>query len=224
MEMSLKTLVISCLFGVTVANQPWTIMRRQLPDRVTVQRRVDGHTVIGTVNDVINDDRNNVIGFGDEKITDIGNLQASLNEVEPVVEASEPGFIDSVFGDGAQARIVDGFNGWIVSKARNNPGCVERFVCETYRSGESLNGVSYVAMSLANAAISFMVADMFDQSIDIKELTKAARHGRTIGSCHSMKCDFADSQLRTLENYFEVVENFVATIYNSVSGSLSLGK
>jgi len=223
MEMSLKTLVISCLFGVTVANQPWNIMRRQLPDGVTVQRRVDGHTVIGTVNDVINDDRTNVIGFGDEKADIIGSLQAAANEVEPL-EDSEPGFIDSVFGDGAQARIVDGFNGWIVSKARNNPGCVERFVCETYRSGESLNGVPYVAMSLANAAISFMVADMFDQSIDIKELTKAARHGRTIGACHSMKCDFMDGQLRTLENYFEVVENFVTTIYNSVSGSLSIGK
>jgi len=238
MEMSLKTLVISCLFGVTVAqHQPWNLLRqRQLQaDGVTVERRVDGHTVLGTVNDI---DRNNLI-FGptnqqaggsskneDLDVNSIGSLQA-LNEVNPTLPlvpaaaaAEEPGFVDSIFGQGAQSRIVDGFNSWMVSKARNNPGCVERFVCETYRTGESLNGVPYVAASIANAAISFMVADMFDQSIDIKELTKAARHGRTIGSCHTMKCDFMDGQLRTLENYFEVVENFVTTIYNSVAGSI----
>lgn len=232
--MSLKALVISCLFGLSVANQPWSLMRQLRGDGV-VERRVDGHTVLGTVND-ISSDRNNLI-FGPnqpskdadlelETANIIGNLQA-LNEVQggppallPAAAEEEPGFIDSVFGDGAQSRIVDGINSWVVSKARNNPGCVERFVCETYRTGESLNGVPYVAASIANAAISFMVADMFDQSIDIKELTKAARHGRTIGSCHTMKCDFMDGQLRTLENYFEVVENFVTTIYNSVAGSL----
>lgn len=224
--MLLKTLAISCLFCLTVADQPWNILRRQLPDGVTVQRRVDGHTVIGTVNDVIGDRASNVIASSSDLENTIGSL-AAVNEVElteVVTATEEPGFVDSILGNGAQSRIVDGFNGWIVSKARANPGCVERVVCETYRSGESLNGVPYVAMSLANAAISFMVADMFDQSIDIKELTKAARHGRTIGSCHAMKCDFFDGQLRTLENYFEVVENFVTTIYNSVSGSLSLGK
>jgi len=232
MEMSLKTLVISCLFGMSVAQQPWSLMRQLRADGV-VERRVDGHTVLGTVNDL--GDRNNNLIFGPnqpskdadlelETANIIGNLQA-LNEVSQVPPSEvavpeEPGFIDSVFGDGAQSRIVEGVNSWVVSKARNNPGCVERFVCETYRTGESLNGVPYVAASIANAAISFMVADMFDQSIDIKELTKAARHGRTIGSCHTMKCDFMDGQLRTLENYFEIVENFVTTIYNSVAGSI----
>merc|ERR1712045_89384 len=58
------------------------------------------------------------------------------------------------------------------------------------------------------------------QSVDLKEITKAARHGRTIGSCHNMNCDVIDSQLRNLESVFEIVENFVTTIYNSVAGSL----
>ena len=50
------------------------------------------------------------------------------------------------------------------------------------------------------------------------------RHGRTSGTCHTMKCDFMNGQLRNLESYFEIAENFVTTIYNSVVGSLPLGK
>jgi len=212
----LRTLVLSCLFGLSVASRPWNM--RQFP--ATIERRVDGQTVFGTINNV----DENVAKFDPTQVApdeatefDISNNLVSNEVIEP----EEPGFIDSVFGDGVQARIVDSVNGWIVGKAKSNPGCVERFVCETYRTGESLEGVPYVAMSLTNAAVSFMVADMFDQSIDIQEITKAARQGRTIGTCHQMQCDILDGQLRNLEGYFEVVESFFSTIYNSVAGSFA---
>ena len=127
-------------------------MRRQLPDGVNVQRRIDGHVVFGASNDI---DRDNIVAtrFDPTEISEdpldvnagIPSLIAST-KVEPIEE--KPGFIDSFLGNGVQARIVDGLNGWIKSKARENPGCVERFVCETYRTGESLNGIPYVAMSL----------------------------------------------------------------------------
>merc|ERR1712029_426437 len=149
-------------------------------------------------------------------------LDNRIEDIENEVE--DEGFIDSIFGDGAQSRIVEKASDWLVDRASENPGCVERFVCETYRTGETLNGVPYMAYSLSNAAVSFMVADMFDQSIDLKEITRAARHGRTIGSCHNMNCDVIDSQLRNLESIFEIVENFVTTIYNSVAGSLPFKK
>lgn len=225
MEMSLKTLVISCLFGVAVAQRQWNT-RRQLPAGLNVERRVDGQVVFGSSNEI---DPNNVATrFGPNLLEDdgqnvlpnIGDLQAA-NEI---VAVPEPGFVDSIFGNGVQERVVGSISGWIVGKAKSNPGCIERFVCETYVYGEGLEGVPYVAMSLTNAAVSFMVADMFDDSVDLKEITKAARQGRTIGTCHTMKCDFMDGQLRTLENYFEVVENFVTTIYNSVAGSLPFRK
>merc|ERR1711874_781706 len=61
-----------------------------------------------------------------------------------------------------------------IEDVAENPGCVERFVCETYRTGETLNGVPYLLMSLTNAAVSFMLADQFDQSIDVKELIRSA--------------------------------------------------
>jgi len=228
-------------------------MRKQFPigSGLNVQRRVDGQVVLGSASDQFTEsasapppplsvfegvdpparfDPSAVPTDVDERLSaidnEIGALQAlDAQQVQAVpVTKEEPGFVDSIFGDGAQSRIIDSLNSWVVSKAKSNPGCVERFVCETYRTGETLNGVPYMAYSLSNAAVSFMVADMFDQSIDLKEITRAARHGRTIGSCHNMNCDVIDSQLRNLESIFEIVENFVTTIYNSVAGSLPFKK
>eukprot|EP00096_Caligus_rogercresseyi_P014724 TRINITY_DN721_c0_g1_i1.p1 TRINITY_DN721_c0_g1~~TRINITY_DN721_c0_g1_i1.p1 ORF type:complete len:188 (-),score=42.49 TRINITY_DN721_c0_g1_i1:202-765(-) len=133
------------------------------------------------------------------------------------------GVLDSFLGDGTQARIIDSVNNWISDKAKSNPGCVERFVCETYRTGESMTGLPYLLMSLTNAAVSFMVAEMFDQSIDIQEITRAARYGRTIGTCHNMKCDFLDSQLRTLGDYLGTFEDFLNSVMSSISNSINLG-
>ena len=82
------------------------------------------------------------------------------------------------------------------------------------------NTVNY----FCSAAVSFMVADMFDKSIDIKELTRAARYGRTVGSCHTMKCDIVDNQLRTVGDYLGTFEEFITQIFNSISESLNFGK
>ena len=72
----------------------------------------------------------------DNRIEDIDN------------EVEDEGIIDSIFGDGAQSRIVERMSDWLVDRASENPGCVERFVCETYRTGETLNGVPYMMMTL----------------------------------------------------------------------------
>ncbi|XP_071745393.1 uncharacterized protein [Lepeophtheirus salmonis] len=138
-------------------------------------------------------------------------------------EEEELGVLDSFLGDGTQARIIDSVNHWISSKAKTNPGCVERFVCETYRTGESMSGIPYLIMSLTNAAVSFMVAEMFDNSIDIQEITRAARYGRTIGTCHNMKCDFLDSQLRNIGDYLGTFEDFLNSIMSSISSSINIG-
>merc|ERR1719245_1047506 len=115
---------------------------------VNVQRRVDGNLVYGSVNEVTNEQNGetkppqfNVPGAvaapSNALLDSIGNLEAEnkLAETE-LVEPEEPGFLDSVLGDGVQARIVTSLNEWILEKARTNPGCVERFVCETYRTGK----------------------------------------------------------------------------------------
>jgi len=138
-------------------------------------------------------------------------------------EEEDESLLDSFF---AQSRIVDRVNDFLKAGAKENPGCVERFVCETYRTGETMEGIPYLLMQLTNAAVSFMVADMFDKSINIKVLTRAARDGRK-GNCHSsdsMKCDLLDNQLRTLGDYLSTFEEFLTQIFNSVSESLNFGK
>jgi hypothetical protein len=208
---------------------------RQMPI-VNVQRRVDGNTVYGSINDVVNQEGSGnlhppqlpvpgaIAGPSNALLESIGSLEAENKMEEQELIEQEPGFLDSILGAGVQSRIVTSLNDWIVDKARTNPGCVERFVCETYRTGETLNGIPYLAMSMTNAAVSFMVADMFDRSIDAKAITKAARHGRTIGSCHTMQCDFVDGQLRDLGDYLETIEEFFTSIFNSVSNSIDFGK
>jgi hypothetical protein len=207
---------------------------RQMPI-VNVQRRVDGNMVYGSVNEVTNTGNDlpkppqlNIPGAvaapSDALLESIGSLEAENKMEEQELIDEDPGLLDSFLGDGVQSRIVTSLNNWIVDKARTNPGCVERFVCETYRTGETLNGIPYLAMSMTNAAVSFMVADMFDRSIDAGAITKAARHGRTIGSCHTMQCDFVDGQLRDLGDYLETIEEFFSSIFSSVSNSLTIGK
>ncbi len=64
-------------------------------------------------------------------------------------EEEELGFVDSVLGEGTQSRIVSSVGDWVSTKAKENPGCVERFVCETYKTGESLTGLPYLAMQIS---------------------------------------------------------------------------
>ena len=74
-----------------------------------------------------------------------------------------------------------------------------------------------------SAAVSFMVAEMFDQSIDITEITRAARYGRQIGSCHTMDCDFLDGQIRSVGEYLGSFEEFLSSIFETVSNSINIG-
>lgn len=152
------------------------------------------------------------------------SMENSETQTETAPTKEEEGFLDSYFGEGAQTRVVGSINNWIVDKAKTNPGCVERFVCETYKTGETLDGVPYFLMTLTNAAVSFMVAEMFDKSVNLQEITRAARYGRTMGTCHTMQCEFMDNQLRTVGDYLGTFEDFVSSIFNSISNSINIGK
>jgi hypothetical protein len=71
-----------------------------------------------------------------------------LDNVVALVEA-ELGYLDSVFGRGTWDRMSEGVFKWAGDKIRSSPECVERFVCETYRTGENLEGVGYVLLKIA---------------------------------------------------------------------------
>ena len=96
-----------------------------------------------------------------------------------VPEAEEElGYVDSIFGRGTWTRVTDGVfkyanenpffqpTGfscdvcilmtcslprcrWAENRVRSSPECVERFVCETYRTGENLDGVGYILLKVA---------------------------------------------------------------------------
>ena len=38
---------------------------------------------------------------------------------------------------------------WAENRVKSSPECVERFVCETYRTGENLEGVGYILLKVA---------------------------------------------------------------------------
>jgi len=142
------------------------------------------------------------------------------DEEVAVVKAQEPSLLARLIGEETQARVIESISDWANDKARENPGCVERFVCETYKTGETMNGLPYLAMSLTNAAVSFMVAEQFGEVMEMEAITRAARLGRTLGSCHRMECPVLDGQLRTVTDYLAGFEEMLGYVVNSVSTSL----
>merc|ERR1711892_1522331 len=132
-----------------------------------------------------------------------------------VVEPAELSLFARLVGEDTQARVIESISTWANDKAKENPGCVERFVCETYKTGETMSGNPYLMMSLTNAAVSFMVAEQFGEAID-----RAAKYGRMTGTCHRMECPIMDGQLRTVTDYLEGFEEMLGYIVSSVSTSI----
>ena len=80
-----------------------------------------------------------------------------------------------------------------------SPGCVERFVCESFKTGETLDGPSYFLMavskyfisyikyiflilSFCSAAVSYTLAEQFSHVMELRGLQSAARMGRARGN------------------------------------------
>jgi len=142
------------------------------------------------------------------------------NEGLEVVNPEEQSFLSRIIGEETQARVIESISSWATDKAKENPGCVERFVCESYRSAESLEGIPYVLLTLTNAAVSFMVAEQFGEAVNMQAITRAASLGRSAETCHMMKCPALDGQLRTVTDYLAGVEEILGYIVNSVSTSI----
>merc|ERR1712055_117702 len=137
-----------------------------------------------------------------------------------VVEPEELSLFARLVGEETQARVIESISTWANDKAKENPGCVERFVCETYKTGETMSGIPYLLMSLTNAAVSFMVAEQFGEAIEMEAITRAAKYGRMTGTCHRMECPIMDGQLRTVTDYLADFEEMLGYIVNSVSTSI----
>merc|ERR1712123_388242 len=137
-----------------------------------------------------------------------------------VVEPAELFLFARLVGEDTQARVIESISTWANDKAKENPGCVERFVCETHKTGETMSGIPYLMMSLTNAAVSFMLAEQFGEAIEMDAITRASKYGRTTGSCHMMECPVMDGQLRTVTDWLAGLEEMLGYVVSSVSTSL----
>jgi len=139
--------------------------------------------------------------------------------VEPVSD-QDVSLLSRIVGEETQGKVVDSIISWARDKAKENPGCVERFVCEMYKTGETMNGIPYLLMSITNAAVSYTVAEQFNQSIEMEAITRSSKIGRSEGTCHHMECPIADGRLREVTDWLAGLEEILGYIVNSVSTSL----
>jgi len=135
-------------------------------------------------------------------------------------QQQELSFFARILGDEGTARIVESISSWVNDKAKENPGCVEHFVCEMYKTGETMSGIPYLLMSLTNSAVSFMVAEQFSESIQMEAITRASKYGRTTGTCHLMECPLLNGKLREVTDWLAGFEELLGYVVNSVSQSL----
>ena len=57
--------------------------------------------------------------------------------------------MNNVQSNNGRGLLEAGLTAWLEEKVGESPGCVERFVCETYRTGQSLQGPAYYLMALS---------------------------------------------------------------------------
>ena len=88
---------------------------------------------------------------------------------------------------------------------------------------KTMSRFSYIVMSLTTTSASFNVAEMFDESININEIMRAARYGRTIGSFQEMNCEILNGQLRILGDYLNSICEFLASIIRCISITNNIG-
>lgn len=166
----------------------------------------------------------NLIGIGGVESTSLLSSKTKM-PLSAAKRDDELGLLDSIFGAGTQSRILDSIYRWFEARVRANPGCVRRFVCETYRTGESMDGVAYLLMKVTNNAVAYTISEVFDQSVDINDITTAARHGRTAPTCDEMQCELVDAQLRAVGDYLDSFDDFFLSLPGIILGAFStIGK
>merc|ERR1719232_1893260 len=99
--------------------------------------------------------------------------QASLNSLNLVDKDFTRGADDTL-----RSRVLSSVSTWLDKKVAESPGCVERFVCESFKTGETLDGPSYFLMAVSNAAVSYTLAEQFSDVMELRGLQSAARMGR----------------------------------------------
>merc|ERR1719362_1863804 len=92
------------------------------------------------------------------------SFQSQASFMQDVLDYNDPtrGAEDTL-----RSRVLSSVSSWVENKVLESPGCVERFVCESFKTGETLDGLSYFLMAVSNSAVSYTLAEQFS---DVMEL------------------------------------------------------
>ena len=90
----------------------------------------------------------------------------------------------------------------IKNKVQENPGCVERVLCESYKKGEALSGLPYVIWTFINTALSGLAVDVFGPKIlTMEAVSRAAKAGRKFQECRGIRCETFDDVGRMIHSW-----------------------
>merc|ERR1712192_269146 len=76
-------------------------------------------------------------------------------------------------GEDLAARVILGAEHWLADKVEENPTCVERLLCESFRRTEAMSGLPYLLFTFANSAASGLLVELLEDpsSVSMKTLT-----------------------------------------------------
>merc|ERR1711963_942876 len=106
-------------------------------------------------------------------------------------------------GEDLTARVFIGAEHWLTDKVEENPACVERILCESFKRTESTSGLAYLLFTFVNSAASGLLVELLEDtsSVSMESLTNAARSGRDLGDCGRVGCPALDRLSRTIDDW-----------------------
>merc|ERR1711963_59320 len=106
-------------------------------------------------------------------------------------------------GEDPTARVILGAEHWLTDKVEENPACVERILCESFKRTESTSGLAYLLFTFVNSAAGGLLVELLEgtSSVSMESLTNAARSGRDLGDCGRVGCPALDRLSRTIDDW-----------------------
>merc|ERR1711902_219742 len=79
-------------------------------------------------------------------------------------------------GEDLTARVLLGAEHWLTDKVEENPACVERILCESFKKTESTSGLAYLLFTFVNSAASGLLVELLEDtsSVSMESITNAA--------------------------------------------------
>merc|ERR1739838_745556 len=102
------------------------------------------NTIINVISAVNNNNNNNNNNDNNDN-----NMNVNMNDVMSMNKrrsfsknSKNNSFFAALVDEETETRMIESISSWAREKVRDSPGCLQRFVCETYKTGETLSGLA----------------------------------------------------------------------------------